>query len=326
MTMRPRARALGVAAACLLLVAPTSPESPGDVRVAPVWGATGHEMAARAAAAKLPDSMPAFFRRARNQLVYLNPEPDRWRVRESREMDQAFAYDHYIDLENLDIGPGRDAFLNAPDRYAFIRLLHEAGVARPERDVGFLPFRIVELYQRTVSGWRRWRAEDDARRRRWIEERIVADAGVLGHYVTDASQPHHTTVHFNGWNAEKTPNPGGYATDRGFHSRFETGFVEAHVRDRDVLRLVDAREPPPSVAGDVRAAVMEHIVEAHKRVEMLYLLDRDLGFDPGAEPDPVAREFAAERLAAGARMLATLWWSAWLESAPTEGDGAGSGT
>ena len=78
-------------------------------------------------------------------------------------------------------------------------MLYEAGIERPERDAGFLPFRIVELYQRIVSGWLRWRAEEDPLRRSWIEQRIVNDAGILGHYVTDASQPHHTTIHFNGW-------------------------------------------------------------------------------------------------------------------------------
>ena len=36
---------------------------------------------------------------------------------------------------------------DAPNRFEFLRMLYEAGVARPERDVGFLPFRIVELYQ-----------------------------------------------------------------------------------------------------------------------------------------------------------------------------------
>ena len=46
------------------------------------------------------------------------------------------------------------------------------------------------------------------------------------------------------------------------------------------------------------------------------------GFDPEAEMNPETRDFAADRLAAGAQMLAALWWSAWLESAsPAGGDG-----
>ena len=285
------------------------PAPPPGARPAPVpWGFVGHEMAARAALAAIPSNMPAFFREAGDQLVYLNPEPDRWRVRQHREMDQAFQYDHYIDLENVP-----DGAMNAPDRFVFLRLLYQAGVERPERDAGFLPYRIAELYQRIVGEWRLWREEDDPARRAWIAERIVNDAGILGHYVTDASQPHHTTIHFNGWDRD-TPNPEGYTTDNEFHARFERFFVEAHVTDADVGRHVSSA-PPRSVAGSMRSAVTEHIMASHAEVETLYRLDRDAGFDPGQAADPAARNFAASRIAAGADMLATLWWSAWLESA-----------
>jgi hypothetical protein len=271
------------------------------------WGATGHQMAARAAVSTLPDGIPAFFREAGDQLVYLDPEPDRWRSRPLVEMDRAWSYDHYIDLENVPAGA-----LDARDRFAFIRALHRAGIERPEVDVGFLPYRIVELYQRLVTEWRLWRAESDARKKTWIEQRIVNDAGILGHYVTDAANPHHTTIHFNGWNAD-APNPHGYTTDRHFHARFETAFVEAHVRQADVDRRVEGTVR--SVAGDVHAAVMAHVRGTHEQVETLYRLDKQFGFDPKGAARPETRDFAAERLAAGAEMLRTLWWSAWQESA-----------
>ena len=313
--------AVGLLVPLVPVLAPPATSFPGRAGVpthAP-WGFAGHEMAARAAVAMLPAEMPAFFRAAGDQLVHLNPEPDRWRVRPQREMDQAFAYDHYIDLENVP-----DGALDAPDRFSYLRLLYRAGLERPERDAGFLPYRIVELYQRTVSGLRRWRREQDPERRGWIEERIVNDAGILGHYVTDASQPHHTTIHFNGWDAD-TPNPEGYTRDNRFHARFERYFVEAHVTDADLAGHLPA-DALPSVAGAAREAVLEHIMEAHAEVETLYRLDRDVGFDPGKPAAPATRDFAAERIAAGARMLAVLWWSAWVESGPPPGRGeAGRG-
>ena len=82
---------------------------------------------------------------------------------------------------------------------------------------------------------------------------------------------------------------------------------------------------PGSVAGAAREAVRRHIFESHAEVETLYRLDRDVGFDPEAPADPAARAFAAERLAAGARMLASLWWSAWVESAMPLGRGGAGG-
>lgn len=290
-----------------------APEHPADAAHAPPWGRVGHEMAARAAVAALPDAIPAFFREAGDQLVYLNPEPDRWRVRESEEMDQAFAYDHYIDLENVPSGA-----LDAPNRFEFLRALYDAGVARPERDVGFLPFRIVELYQRLVTAWRQWRAEEDPARRGWIAQRIVNDAGILGHYVTDASQPHHTTIHFNGW-SRGIPNPERFTSDPRFHARFEREFVEAHVTYDDVARHLYSGPPPPA-AGLIRDVVLSHILESHAQVEMLYRLDREVGFEPDEPAHAAAVEFAAARIASGANMLAVLWLSAWVESLDPLGD------
>ena len=271
------------------------------------WGFLGHELAARVATEALPADMPVFFRNAADQLVYLDVEPDRWRDFNLREMDQAWNYDHFIDLEN--VPPGA---LTEPDRFTFLKALYDAGLEQPERDVGFLPYRILEMYQRLVTEWRMWRDESDPQRRSWIEARILNDAGILGHYVTDASQPHHTTIHFNGWSA-RAPNPEGYTEDRSFHRRFESLFVEAHVTHDDVSRHA-YRGTPRSVAGSARTAVMDYVDESHTHVEELYRLDRDVGFDPDGPTRAATRDFTAARLAAGADMLGWLWWSAWLES------------
>ena len=270
------------------------------------WGARGHEMAARAATETLPNGIPDFFRGSADQLIYLNPDPDRWRERALREMDQAWTYDHYIDLEN--VPPGA---LDRGDRWVFLKALYEAGLEKPERDVGFLPFRTIEMYQRLVTEWRLWRAETDPGKRAWIEARIVNDAGILGHYVLDATNPLHTTIHFNGWSSG-APNPNGYTTGQDFHRRFESEFVRAKIGYGDIRTRVTSE--PRSVAGAGREAVMDHIHRSHAQVETLYRLDKEVGFHASAPLDPRTRDFAAERLADGARMLRDLWWSAWLES------------
>lgn len=273
------------------------------------WGYHGHGIAGRAAAAALPEGLPAFFRDAAGQLAYLNAEPDRWRDRDLAAMDQAWNYDHYIDLENVPAGA-----LEAPDRWRYLDRIYEVGLENPVRDTGFLPYRMLELYQRLVTEWRLWRAASGPERA-WIEERIVSDAGILGHYVADASQPHHTTIHFNGWSGGR-PNPEGFTTDRGFHGRFESDFVEAHVTAEDVLR---ALRWETRTLADPWGAILQHIQEAHDRVPDLYRLDRDVGFAADTPPGSDAHAFAVERLAAGADMLRDLWWSAWVESGRTEG-------
>jgi hypothetical protein len=249
--------------------------------------------------------MPAFFQEAEEQLEYLSPEPDRWRNGDLREMDEAWKYDHYIDLEN--VPPGA---LDAPDRFEFISALFDAGIERPQQDVGFLPFRILELYQRLALGFAQWRLSPAGPDRDWIQARILNDAGIIGHYSVDAAQPQHTTIHFNGW-AEGAPNPEGFTTDRGFHSRFESGFVRAHVAFEDLPpRLpVSPRQLP-----NVRAAIWEHVRSSNATVDRLYQLEKELGFAVDSAPHPETREFAIERLSAGAEFLAAIWWTAWVES------------
>ena len=120
------------------------------------WGSHGHTMASRAAVEGLPSEIPAFFREAADQLIYLGAEPDRWRTSELPPMDEAWKYAHYIDLEN--VPPGA---LDARDRFEFLGLLYAARIQRPQQTVGFLPFRILEMYQRLVTGFARWRVNPD---------------------------------------------------------------------------------------------------------------------------------------------------------------------
>ena len=272
------------------------------------WGFHGHEISGRAAATRLPEALPAFFRSATEQLAYLNPEPDRWRGDRNRELGEAFRYDHYIDIEIIP-----PAALEARDRWEYLAALTQAGFAHPAREAGLLPFHIVELYQRLLVEWGLWRNERDPAKRRWIEQRIINDAGTLGHYVTDGANPHHTSVHHDRW-AEGYPNPRGFTTVRGFHARFETAFVETHVRTAELLPEIASR---PRVLGDVRIEVMAFLMRSHGRLTRLYELDLVEPFGPNTRG--VAHEqFAIERLVAGANMLRDLWWTAWVRSGEAE--------
>jgi len=267
------------------------------------WGMYGHEIAGRAAATGLPAEMPAFFRDATEQLAYLNPEPDRWRGDGFRELNEAKRYDHYIDFELIP-----DSIMARPDRFQYLMGLQQIGLENPARDAGLLPFRVVEMYQSLVVAWRRWRAEEDPMKRRFIEERIINDAGIMGHYVLDGSNPHHTSVHHDGWRTDY-PNPRGFTTERGFHSRFETQFVGAHVRQEHLLPHI--REPRR--IGDVREDVMAYLLETHSHLERLYELDQAEAFGRDAR-SATHMDFAVQRMAAGSNMLRDLWWSAWLDS------------
>ena len=271
------------------------------------WGAVGHRLTGEAAGLRLPSAMPAFFREAWQQLGYLNPEPDRWRDRKERDLDPALdggtAPEHFIDME--EVSPAvLTAALDAPDRFAYADTLRAAGVDVSK--MGLLPFVILERTQELREDFRLWRAANDTTRP-WIEARIIDDAGILGHYVADGSNPAHTTVQFNGWTG---PNPHGYAIDKRFHSRFESIYVERHLTLADVVSRMDTI---PRVLTDLRRNIDDYLRASNAEVERMYQIDKAHPFDANTTA-PENKAFTADRLAAGARMLRDLWWTAWVTS------------
>lgn len=272
------------------------------------WGEAGHRITGFAAAATLPADMPTFFRAAGNELSYLNPEPDRWRDRAERSLDPALdggtSPDHFIDMEMVPATVLESA-LRAPNRYAYLDTLAAAHVEGSA--MGLLPFRMLEMAQRLREEFRLWRTVRDSATRAYIERRIVNDAGILGHYVADGSNPAHTTIEFNGWVG---PNPNGYAIDKRFHSRFESAYVESHISTGDVISRVDTSA---RVLLDLRSAIIDYLRQTNAKVERMYQLDKSHPFD-GQTTDQADKEFVASRLAAGAQMLRDIWYTAWVTS------------
>ena len=269
------------------------------------WGEKGHSIVNEAATMSLPADMPPFFYRAFPQLVWEAYDPDRWRGA-GESLDAANPPEHFLDYEYV------AALKLPPDRYKDLDLLYTSGTLRrygiSNSTPGFLPWRIAELADRLTNEWRQWRnSQPGSSERRFIEAGILRDSGILGHYVGDASNPHHTTENYNGW---VEPNPNHYATDCNTHDRFERYFISHAMTTADVV----PRVAPATLRNDYFAAAIGEVRESSSQVETLYRIDRDGGFDLFK---PVSREgfdFAASRLAAGASMLRDLWWSTWKVS------------
>jgi hypothetical protein len=275
------------------------------------WGADGHSMINRLAAANLPHDVPAFLRDggALDAMNYLGPEPDRWRNRAERELDEVQAPDHFIDLERADMVGTLPKW-----RYDFIRdlakqqKLHPNLPLTPEK-VGMQPWQVEEVYQRLKVGFREYRkliaANEDTKP---AELAIVFYAAWLGHYVGDGSMPLHTTIQYNGWTG---PNPNGYKMDHHIHSKFESTFVSANVKPDDVAPLVAASQT--KTLGDEWDDYMTYLRHTNSLVEKTYQIDKAGGFDGAGTPE--GKSFTEERLAAGAIELRDMIYTAWLRSA-----------
>jgi hypothetical protein len=273
---------------------------------ASAWGEKGHSIASEAATLTLPTDMPAFFYKAFPDLMWLGDDPDRWR-NAGESLENVNPPDHFINYEYvvaLELPPQRYRFI---DQLYATRTLRRYGVSTTT--IGFLPWRIAELCDRLTVEWRLWRAASpQSSDRRFLEADIIRDAGILGHYVEDASNPLHTTFNYNGW---LMPNPNGYANDCLIHARFETYFVTLAISTPDVV----ARIPTQQLRTDYFATAVSFVKRSNSLVETVYRIDRDGGFDIFRPIDPNAKAFTAERLAAGASLLRDLWWSTWKSSA-----------
>lgn len=275
------------------------------------WGSFGHRMINRIAAETLPPDVPEFLRDAHAQevMAYLGPEPDRWHSRAEPELSDTQYPEHFIDLEYADIVgelPRR--------RYDYIRALAFAQKSHPDlplsvEKVGLQPYVALEVWQRLKLDLREYRglvaAKADTQP---VELAILYDAGWLGHYVADGSQPLHTTLQYNGWTG---PNPHGYSTLHTIHAQFESTYVEANITAAELEPLVRAAQP--QVLGDIWTQYTAYLRHSHALVEPLYQIEKAGGFNGAGTPE--AKQFTEERLAAGAIELRNLIDTAWVRSA-----------
>ena len=294
---------------------------------AAAWGTAGHTIINSIAAQQLKGHVPAFVTApgAQFEIAYLGPEPDRLKGSGSA-WDAEYDQGHFIDL--LDDGSIAGAVHLAqlpPTREAYDTALRAANTDQYEQ--GYLPYSILDGWEQLRTDFAYWRADDYAathasspavRQRemsiRAVEEQqVLMDLGMWGHYVGDASQPLHVTVHYNGWG--DFPNPNNYSTSRHLHSAFESEFVNKYITSAIVSAAVkpDAFASPAALLtqDQAMANVAAYLQATLATVPQLYDIEKAGGFDAGTA---AAKEFAASRLAAGAMEMRDLTELAWQDS------------
>ena len=272
------------------------------------WGEEGHRYINRVAAEHMPADMPLFFRNAGARLTFLGPEPDRWR--DTKELNKALGEvngpDHFVDIdkpENFEALPN--------DRYLYGDWLRTQG--KDPKVIGFLPYSMLEGFQKIEVLFRLWRDPQHEAERDQIEQNIIYYAGVVGHYVADGSQPLHTSIHFNGWTTSSNPQ---LFTREPLHGRFEGEYVKAQIKPEDFSGLVKTA----TRLQDPFADIVKYLVDTYNHVPELYRMEKKVRWDANNR-NADSKKFVAERLAAASQMLANLWYTAWLGSASTKPEG-----
>ncbi len=284
----PAARLAGVVFALLLVTLP----SPGLA-----WYARGHRLVALAALSTLPDEIPEFVRHGGGTIGRLAMEPDVWKNRSTPGLSDRVAPDHYLDFERLQDGKW------PPLRSQFLAEIGRRGLSISQ--IGALPYAVREDTERLTLAFaevRRFPGDEVAR------EQALFWAGVLAHYAGDVEQPLHTTIDHDG-----RAKPDGSSPFTGIHARVDALFEKVRFDRSAAVRGVQ-----PEVFSDLPAAIRTEFLASHDLVDRVYRLQPELMAADGgiARPDVVA--FTRERFAATAKFIASLYLTAWRDSAKVE--------
>ena len=306
-------RACFAAALVLMALPPAAP--------AFAWGAEGHRLVGEIGAAAFAPELPAFLRApgAADDIGEWAREPDRSKgAGEPHDGERDPAHTVRVDDDGQVMGGPPLASL-PPTREAYDTALRAVG--SDQYKAGYLPYAIMDGWQQLVKDFTYWRiltaaehhAATPARKAYYARDRMrrekqtVMDLGIWAHFVGDASQPLHVTVHLNGWG--DYPDPDRY-TKKKIHAFFEGAFVHRFV----TYAMVRARLPAP--APDCRCSIAQrtaaYIADTHKYSEAVYRLYKDGAF---SDANPRGEDFAAARIAAGAAQLRDMTLAAWRASA-----------
>ncbi len=273
----------------------------GCVAPAGAWHGPGHELATRAALAALDERLPAWFLEEADAVAHGSSDPDLYtRPFTGTASHRASFADHFFDTERLaEIG-----VTDLPeDRYGLLKRIYAAG--REPRDVGFLPYSLVEWTQRLAAVF--------AEHRQWpdnphIRRRALVYAGIVAHFAEDLHMPLHTTVHYDG-----RLKPDGNSPRSGIHLKLDALTGKLADDANDLARGLSVRPMDPN---DLLGDVMDELTASHKLVDRVYELEGEIpGYGQKLIAASPAEAFARERARASARLAARALLTAWRMSA-----------
>jgi len=282
------------------------------------WYGKGHQAMTTLAVRALPGELPGFFRQGAGEVAHVSVDPDLFRLKENPELRSEEVPEHYIDLELLEDGdPNRErprlgTLTSLPaDRYGLVQLCAKRNIDPAK--VGFLPYAIVEWTQRLTIAFaehRKWPAD------KAVQAKCLVYAGLLAHYAQDLCQPLHTTIHYDGKLVD------GQKVGAGVHAKVDALLDGLAAPASGASRPATARMPASLPAMEAKAfeqlmpAVLAELNRSHALVDKVYELAKQ--FPEPNEPldaDSPAGQFAAQRAAAGASFTASLYLTAWRDSA-----------
>lgn len=298
------------------------------------WDYDNHRVVNLLALEVLPSTFPRFALEpdAQERIAFLAGEPDRWRNTTDFCLRHVNGPDHFFDIDYL-ADLGMEAGKLSRFRLEYLGEYRRAAEAHPgvlpdpgpnadkTRDlIGFLPWSLAEHYSKLKSAFSYLKVYEELGTPAEVSnarQNVVSIMGEMGHFAGDASQPLHTSKHFNGWVGA---NPEGYTTNRSFHAWIDGGFTDANPPKPEAIRalLAPARRLTDPAKGprdeQVFRVALAFLESQNQRVEPLYKLEKAGKLKTAGSAEGLA--FITKDLAQGAQFLADLWLTAWEDAHP----------
>jgi len=259
---------------------------------ASAWWSGGHESIASAAATRLPDEVPSFFRRGGKHLAHFSVEPDRWKNREALFLRRSEEGNHFVDTEDLE-----GKAYPATNRFDAMKMVYTELKKEPNK-IGLLPYAIVENYERLMVAFydHRKAPADES-----VTMKCLVYGGILAHYTGDAAMPLHTTTDFDG-----RKQPDGKARQRGIHAKIDAFPEKNGLTVEEICRGLEAKK-----VDNVWEYVAMFLAASYGQVEKCYEFDAKGAI---VTPTDESRAFILARCRAGAQFTLDLWYTAWVKS------------
>ncbi len=270
------------------------------------WGFLVHKTVQQLAIYELPKTIRPFFYQYKDKLVYDAPRPDM-----RRNQDGTEATKHFIDLEMF----GNNAANEMPYEW------NEA-VKKYTRDslvkYGYVPYHVIFIKGKLTEAFK---AQN--------KDSILFYASDLGHYISDAHVPLHTTINYDGQ----------LSNQKGIHSLWESMIPEIEITNYNLYSNHHAtylKHPEQSIWNAVRiaAALVPDMLEKEKELSLSFTDAQKyrVQIRKGKEYKSYTSEFAKayavslkssinDQLLSSANLIADFYYTAWVDAGKPNLDG-----
>jgi hypothetical protein len=263
------------------------------------WGFLVHKTVQQLAIYELPKTIRPFFYQHKDKLVYDAPRPDMRRNQDSTE-----ATKHFIDLEMF----GNNAANEMPyDWNEAVKKYTKDSLLK----YGYVPYYVVYMKGKLTEAFRTQNKDS-----------ILFYASDLGHYISDAHVPLHTTVNYDGQ----------LTNQKGIHSLWESMIPEIEITHYNLYSNHHAaylKHPDQAIWGAVRtaAALVPEMLAKEKEISLSftdaqkYRVQIRKGKEYKSYTSDFAKAYAISlknsinnQLLASANLIADFYYTAWVDA------------